>query len=182
MDTTPVLSQLASLLTVLITLSVATERLVAILQNLNKFLRTEQTTEAQEGSRRAALQALAVVAGIITACLAKEALPTIALLGLKGAATSWPVLGLLGLLASGGSGFWTSILGYVNGLKETQKNIAITTKVQAAMNVVTAAAGTTAPPTANAMAAKATGNSPGTVQGIADARLARIIEVASTNL
>lgn len=84
-DTIPVLTQLTSLLTVIIALSVAAERLVAIIQNLIKFLRTEQPDASSEGKRKATLQTLAVVAGILTACLAKGTLPNIEIFGLKGA-------------------------------------------------------------------------------------------------
>jgi hypothetical protein len=133
---TPFLTQLISLLTLLIALSVATERLVAIVQNLSTKLRTTGTTAKKEGHRKALVQFIAVVAGIITACLSQEILPDIPLLHIKGAETHWPVLGLLGLLASGGSGFWTDILGYVKGVKDTQQAAASSAQVQTALTNV----------------------------------------------
>jgi hypothetical protein len=191
MNTPPVslLTQVGTLLALLIALSVSTERVVAIIQNLISFLRTENTDAYLEGVRRALLQVLAVVAGLFTVRLAKEMLPTIPLIGLKGAETQWPVHVLIGLLASGGSGFWTSILGYVNGLKDIQKNLAITTKVQAAANVAAIAAGTTAPVAQAAPAALLVASPAPAVQALpanlplaVKTKLDKAIQVASNNL
>lgn len=120
------LTNLTGLLATLIALSVAAERLASIVKNFSQFLSTEQKEADEEHKRQVRLQLLALVTGLTTAFLAEyyELLPE----GLP----RWP---LLGLLASGGSGFWTSILGYVNSVKDIQKNIAIDTKAQATANL-----------------------------------------------
>lgn len=119
------LDTLSNLLAVLIALSVAAERLVEILKNLVPYLRTEQAAANAEARRKLVLQLLAVAAGIATAFLAETVLPT--------RLQDPRHLVLLGLLASGGSGFWTSILGYVTSVKNVGQ-------VQAAQQNLTLAA------------------------------------------
>lgn len=120
------LTDLSSLLATLIALSVATERLVSIIKNVVPYLSTRQATAHAERYRAAAVQLLAVAAGLATAYLAQrgQLLPA--------ALPRWP---LLGLLASGGSGFWTSILGYVTSVKDIRKSVAWDARVQAAANI-----------------------------------------------
>ncbi len=131
------LTDLSGLIATLITLSVAAERLVSIIKNFSPSLSSEQSTAEKERARQVKLQLLALAAGLLTAYLADvgSLLPA----GLP----RWP---LLGLLASGGSGFWTSVLGYVNGIKDIKKNMAIDTKVQVASNIAAVANGAAARP------------------------------------
>jgi len=110
------INTLAVIVTLLIGLSVASERLVAIVKGLIPFLNQENANPVFEGWRTSALQALAVAAGIVTALLARPLIPSIV--------PGWdnlPGLLALGLLASGGSGFWNSIQGYVNLVKDIKK-------------------------------------------------------------
>jgi O-antigen/teichoic acid export membrane protein len=114
MDTT----QLTAMVGLLIALSVASERFVEIIKGIIPFLNKENSDETKEGLRRAALQVLAVVAGVITAFLARPTIPeSIIPAKVTGA---WPILAL-GLLASGGSGFWNSVLTYVTKVKDIKK-------------------------------------------------------------
>src|SRR5262249_46349847 len=102
--------------TLLIALSVASERLVAIIKGLVPFLNQENPDPVREGWRSSLLQALAVGCGIVTAMLARPLLPSVV--------PGWdnpPGLLALGLLASGGSGFWNSIQGYANQIKDIKK-------------------------------------------------------------
>jgi hypothetical protein len=108
-------AQLTSLVSVLVVLSIASERLVEILKGVITPLNIEQSDPVREGWRRAAIQVLAVGAGIFTAFLARSLIPE----GLIPTGP-WPVLAL-GLLASGGSGFWNSILGYLTQVKDLKK-------------------------------------------------------------
>lgn len=100
----------------MVALSIATERLVEIIKGFSAFLSKEQTDERAERLRRSALQVLAVLAGVFTAwsasgyIAAEIARPT----------ESWHIVGL-GLLASGGSGFWNSIATYFLKLKDLKK-------------------------------------------------------------
>ena len=114
MDTT----QLAAIVGLLIALSVASERLVEIVKGAIPPLNRENKDTRKEGWRRAVLQALAVVAGIVTAFLARPAIPAGVLPA--EATGDWPIIAL-GLLASGGSGFWNSVLGYVGNVKDIKK-------------------------------------------------------------
>ena len=111
------LEQLSTVVTLLVALSVAAERLVEIVKNAFRFLREENPAPDREGYRKVALQVLAIVAGIATALLAK---PTIE--GIVPGPWSSP-LGIvaLGLLASGGSGFWHSVAGYVSSVKDVRR-------------------------------------------------------------
>jgi drug/metabolite transporter (DMT)-like permease len=101
----------------LVALSVASERLVEIIKGLIPGLNQENSDPKKEGRRKAALQVLAVLSGIVTALLAGPAIRGIL-------SESWCTLsGLiaLGLLASGGSGFWNAILTYVKLVKDIKE-------------------------------------------------------------
>jgi len=111
MDTT----QLSTVVGLLAGLSVASERLVEIIKGLVPFLNEQSPDPKAEGRRRAALLLLAIVAGVVTAFVAGQAFPDSVHIppGPLGKIT-------LGLLASGGSGFWNSILTYVNKAKDVK--------------------------------------------------------------
>lgn len=93
-------------------LSIATERLVEIIKGILPWLNEEKDNLKEEGIRRSLLQILAVFSGVITAFLSKDALP------LDISSLSFIVLGLL---ASGGSGFWNAILTYLLEVKNLKK-------------------------------------------------------------
>lgn len=119
------LTQLTSFVSLLAALSVASERLVEIIKGLIPWLnevKEEQRGKERvinkkcEGWRRAALHTLAVLAGIFTAWLASGVIPP------EVYTISGPleIFGL-GLLVSGGSGFWNSILSYLLQVKDLKK-------------------------------------------------------------
>ena len=111
------LNNLSAIVAVIVALSIASERLVEIIKGLLPFLNKENTTDpTKEGWRRAALHVLAVAAGIVTAWLAQPIIPTKA-----GALSSDLSFLPLGLLASGGSGFWNSILTYFLKIKDIKE-------------------------------------------------------------
>lgn len=114
MDVTTGLSTIVGLL---IALSVATERLVEIIKGIVPFLNEQHDNPTRESWRKAVLQAIAIVAGIITALLARPAISDI----VSGPWNTFPGLIALGLLASGGSGFWNSVLTYVLMVKDIKK-------------------------------------------------------------
>lgn len=101
----------------LIALSVASERLVEIVKNTFPILNNANEDPKKEGYRRAVLQFLAVVAGVITACLAQPAMQDV----LPQAWTSYSGILAMGLLASGGSGLWNSFLTYILKVKDLTK-------------------------------------------------------------
>jgi len=111
------LNDLSVVVSLLVALSIASERLVSTIKGLIPFLNQENPDPIKEGRRGSILQTLAVISGIVTALLARPVVSDIV-------PKAWNSnLGLLalGLLASGGSGFWNSIQGYVNQVKDIKK-------------------------------------------------------------
>jgi len=121
MDTT----KLTTVISLIVALSIASERLVDIIKGLVPWLNQQRRRPAEEGWRKAALQILAVVAGITTAWLASAAIPK----GV-GIPDDWTGTLALGLLASGGSGFWNSILTYVTKAKDLKAAEAETKEIE----------------------------------------------------
>lgn len=109
----------------IIVLSIASERLVEIIKSFVPVLNKEIDVSTdngkkregkREGKRRSLIQILAVLSGIVTAFLAQDYLPQ----GITKPTNNFSIFGL-GLLASGGSGFWNSILTYLLQVKNIQK-------------------------------------------------------------
>lgn len=120
------LDDIADVVTLILALSAASERLVAIVKGAFSFLDTPNPDPAQERRRVQWLRVIALAAGIVTAFLAEG-------LVFEAHALDWDTLGL-GVLAAGGSDLWNSILGYLNGVKDVQKTKGEVAKVeQAAM-------------------------------------------------
>lgn len=118
------IGNLSTIVSVLVALSVASERLVEIIKGLFAFLNKENSDPTKERLRRVALQALAVAAGIVTALLAHPAIKDV----VPGLSGHWTGILALGLLASGGSGFWNAVLGYVLNVKDIKKAEAVQKK------------------------------------------------------
>jgi hypothetical protein len=116
MDTT----KLTSVISLLVALSIASERLVDIIKGLVPWLNQQRRKPVEEGWRKAALQVIAVIAGT-TAWLAGPSVPAHDFTGKLA----------LGLLASGGSGFWNSILTYVTKAKDVKAAEAETRQIEA---------------------------------------------------
>ncbi len=112
MDTT----QLSTIIGLLAALSVASERLVEIAKGLIPWLDQQNSDPGTESRRRAALQFLAAAAGVTTAFVSGQAFPDTLHI-----APGFLSKVVLGLLASGGSGFWNSILDYVNNAKNLKE-------------------------------------------------------------
>ena len=108
---------LSTIVAVLIALSVATERLVDIIKGLIPFLNQKNDDPKKEGWRRTVLQGMGFLGGIVTALLCQPALSGV----MPEAWNSLPGILALGLLASGGSGFWSSIQSYVLNAKDAIK-------------------------------------------------------------
>lgn len=106
---------LTATVTLVLALSVASERLVEIVKGLLPWL--DKEWETHESFRRALLQVLAVIAGVVTAHLSAPYVPQ----SLSSPSAEGLSLVGLGLLASGGSGFWNSVLTYMSGLKNLKK-------------------------------------------------------------
>jgi len=121
MDTT----KLVAVVGLLIALSAASERLVEIIKGFVPWLNTEQDDARKEGHRKATLQILAVGAGIGTTVLARPSIPSELM-----PSGFWSFIAL-GLLASGGSGLWNSVLTYLLELKNIKENLAIVSEKKA---------------------------------------------------
>lgn len=106
------LDQIIAAVGFVLALSIASERLVEIVKGILPWLNEEKDTPKEEGIRRSLLQILAVFSGVITAFLAQDVLPV------EVSNLSFVVLGLL---ASGGSGFWNAILTYILEIKNIKK-------------------------------------------------------------
>jgi hypothetical protein len=96
-------------------LSVASERLVDITKGFIPALNTKNINETQEAKRQTYIQLLAVICGIGTSLIAWPITHQILPLNYW---PNWFVIVALGLLASGGSGFWNSIQSYLKLVKD----------------------------------------------------------------
>ncbi len=121
-------AKLFAAVTFILTLSIASERLVEIIKGFFPSLNTENADPVKEGRRRSGLQILAVLSGIATAFLASPYIPP----DFAKPDDGWRILGL-GLLASGGSGFWNSVLTYVTKVKDIKKMEVETAKITTAI-------------------------------------------------
>jgi hypothetical protein len=110
------INNISSVVTLLAALSVASERLVEIVKGFFSFLSTENPDPTLERRRKTALQILALLAGLLTAWLTKDTSAVKALI--PDTKLAWIPLGLL---ASGGSGFWNSIQTYLAKAKDLKK-------------------------------------------------------------
>lgn len=118
---------LTSLVTLLLALSLATERLVTIIKTLFPgTLADEKKTEAQEIDlvsdkwRRFAVQIISFVCAWFTASfLAKDGFNPVGCvsIGDEEANHCFPIWAL-GMLSTGGSAFWNNILGYTKAVKD----------------------------------------------------------------
>lgn len=106
-----------SIIGLIMTVSVASERLVEIIKGVLPWLSSPHSDPVKEAHRKAALQLLAVVCGIVTAFLAEPILPP----AIGGLHDHKAAVVAIGLLASGGSGFWNAILSYLLQVKDLKK-------------------------------------------------------------
>jgi len=110
---------LTPVITLLIALSIASERLVEIVKNFFPFLSQPQPKVDDESRRKLILHLLAVVAGCVAAWLAWPV--AVDILSEAAKAHKVSVIVALGALASGGSGFWNTILTYLLNLKNLKR-------------------------------------------------------------
>jgi undecaprenyl pyrophosphate phosphatase UppP len=115
------MDSLENFIQILIALSVASERLVEIIKGFWPFLSKTNANVTREGWRRAILHVLGVISGIVTALLAQQwvgdTFP-------EGWNTPFALI-VIGLLVSGGSGFWNAILSYLLQVKNLKKKDAL---------------------------------------------------------
>jgi hypothetical protein len=109
------LQSLPAVITLLIALSMATERAVEIIKSIIPWLDTVRPNPVKEGWRRATIQSMAVVFGIIITYITWPIIAEV--MTTRGAARDGSLILALGLLSSGGSAFWNSLLGIVLNVK-----------------------------------------------------------------
>ncbi len=121
---------LTTLITVVLAISLAGERLVSYVKAMLPWLGEEQKTDAKEVDltrdrpRRLIVMSLAFVASWLAASfLVEEPWTLHAFVSRVPIASSKLVIPvpLLGLLASGGSAFWNNILGFTKAAKDTKQ-------------------------------------------------------------
>jgi hypothetical protein len=103
------MDKLTAVLASLAVLSLATERITEAIKGLpflNKLLATEQQEKSKEEIRKAAIHILAIAVGTTLAYMTRDQLSTA--LGIK--FDSFLICLVYGAMASGGSGFWNSVL------------------------------------------------------------------------
>lgn len=110
------MEEVAAIVGAVVALSIASERLVEIVKGFIPALNTAGDNPDKEARRRSYLQIFAVLSGVITAFASKNLVPEL----VTREAGDWGIL-TLGLLASGGSGFWNSILTYVTNAKDIKR-------------------------------------------------------------
>lgn len=108
---------LEAIVGLLLSVSIASERLVEIIKGIIPWLNDASLDPVNEGRRKATLQFLAVASGILTAFLAEPVLAP----SLSGMSNNNAGILAVGLLASGGSGFWNAILSYLLQVKDLKK-------------------------------------------------------------
>ena len=124
------LSKTTEIVTLLAALSMASERLVEIIKGYFPSLNTAFENPDEEGKRRVKIQIIGVIAGILTAALSAGLLPET--LYRPGNHEVMSII-LVGLMVSGGSGFWNSILTYTAKIKDVKAAQAKTEKEAAGM-------------------------------------------------
>jgi len=145
------MESLTNFVTLLIALSIASERLVEIIKNALPWLNNKNTDPKKEGWRKSLLQTLAVVAGMVTAYLSAPFLGDM----VSGVWKTKPGLLALGLLISGGSGMWNTVLSYllnVKNIKAAQLKQLESASSSAGEGAEGDTVATTAPSTVNATA------------------------------
>lgn len=103
------MDKLTALLTLLTTLSLATERITEAIKGfpgLSLWLATERPPGALEEARKASIHIIAMAAGTILTAMTRTQLESVLGWSLTG---FWPCF-LFGAMASGGSGLWNSAL------------------------------------------------------------------------
>lgn len=113
---------IASIIAVLGAMSLSVERVVEIIKNMVPFLSGAQSDEKKERHRRVLLHVLAVLVGTVIAVVAQEQIQPL-LSSIFSRQGEIGIIGciILGLLASGGSGFWNQSMGIVEEIKKAKK-------------------------------------------------------------
>ena len=115
MDITAIIALLGAM-------SLSVERVVEMIKNMVPFLAGKKPDEKKERWRRVLLHFLAALVGMVIALVAQEQIQSLfSNIFTKRGEVGVPGCIILGLLASGGSGFWNQSLGIVEEIKKAKK-------------------------------------------------------------
>lgn len=128
-ETTP---SLEATIGMILCVSIASERLVEIAKGHIPFLNATNLNPTQEARRKSFIQIMSVGAGLLTALLSSPILAQQLNTSLE---DHFGYSVAIGLLASGGSGFWNAILGYVLEIKNMKKAEALNEKNRSDTNL-----------------------------------------------
>lgn len=120
------IEQLTALSTLMLAVSLATERFVALVKSFWPWLAEERKDGNNlidvepERKRILAVQIVSLVGAYLTTSIANDSFNLGKDFCFGDPKMCWPA-GIIALLGSGGSAFWTQILGYANAVKEVKK-------------------------------------------------------------
>ena len=112
---------ITSIIALLGIMSLSVERVVEIIKGMVPFLAEKYDDKKKERWRRVTLHFFAALVGTIIALLSQEQIQPLLEDIFKGPGIGIPGCIMLGLLASGGSGFWNQALSIVEEIKQTKK-------------------------------------------------------------
>lgn len=113
---------IVSIIALLGAMSLSVERVVEIIKGMVPFLAEEHKDKNKERYRRASIQVLAALVGMAIALVAQEQIqPLLSTMFKSPGMLGTPGAIILGLLASGGSGFWNQTMGIVEEIKKAKK-------------------------------------------------------------
>ena len=113
---------IVSVIALLGALSISVERVVEIIKSMVPFLAEESRDKNKERYRRASLHLLAAIVGMVIAYIARAQIqPLLAPMFKSAEVLEIPSCIIIGLLASGGSGFWNQSMGIVEEIKQAKK-------------------------------------------------------------
>ncbi len=118
------MTDIVKLISLILAVSIASERLVTLIKTIFPSLAAAPATGQPEKSTLGIVKkVLLMVIAFGCSSLTAYFLPQPITIG----TVNIPVL-IMGLLASGGSAFWTNVLGYVSALKDLNNQKAVQTK------------------------------------------------------
>lgn len=113
---------ITSIIALLGAMSLSVERVVEIIKNMFPCLSGAKQDPKKEGWRRAFLQFLAFVAGAVIAYVAEEQIqPLLSGIFTEKGKIGWTGYVIIGLLSSGGSGFWNQSMSIVEEIRKAKK-------------------------------------------------------------
>ncbi len=112
---------ITSIIALLGVMSLSVERVVEMVKGMIPFLAEKHDDKKKERWRRVTLHFVAALAGTAIALVSQNQIQPLLETIFKGPGIGIPGCIMLGLLASGGSGFWNQTLSIVEEIKQNKK-------------------------------------------------------------